>query len=103
MRSAVLIWDGDAPGLDTDVYEDGITLLWEHPVEQWQWAPRKQHGELAHEPEFLPTLGRYADPAAVAAAVQALLLGGTPPDVYAGDWQGADAVRAAVAAWGTDE
>ncbi|WP_326729020.1 hypothetical protein [Streptomyces phaeochromogenes] len=96
---ALLVWDGDAAGLNTDLHEDGIALLWEHPAEQWQWAPRKRHGELEHEPEFLPTLGRYADPAAVTAAVRALLQGETPPEVYPADWSGADAVRAAVTAW----
>ncbi|WP_328846154.1 hypothetical protein [Streptomyces sp. NBC_00258] len=103
MLSAVLIWGGDAPGLNTEAHEDGITLVWEHPAEQWQWAPRKAHGELEHEPEFLPTLGRYADPTSVAVAVRALLWGDTPPEVYAPNWSGADAVRTAVTAWASSE
>ncbi|MFF5001752.1 hypothetical protein ACFY3G_02895 [Streptomyces phaeochromogenes] len=71
---ALLVWDGDSSGLNAEVHEDGIALVWEHPAEQWQWAPRKAHGELEHEPEFLP-LPRWADPAAVVVIVRILLAG----------------------------
>jgi hypothetical protein len=100
---ALLVWDGDAPGLDTDVHEDGIVLLWEHPAEQWQWAPRKRHGELEWAPEFLPKLGRWSDPAAVVATVRALLAGQPVPEGHAPYWHLADAVRRAVDSWATDE
>ncbi|MGE7135988.1 hypothetical protein, partial [Staphylococcus warneri] len=100
---ALLVWDGDADGLDTDVHEDGIALLWEHPAEQWQWAPRKRHGELEREPEFLPTLGRWSDPAAVVAVVRALLAGEPLPTGHAAYWHEADSVRRAVDAWAAAE
>lgn len=100
---ALLVWDGDAPGLDTDVHEDGLVLLWEHPAEQWQWAPRKRHGELEWEPEFLPKLGRYSDPAAVVATVRALLAGEPLPEGHAPYWHPADSVRRAITAWESGE
>lgn len=99
---ALLVWTGDHPGVNTAVHEDGIALLWEHPAEQWQWAPRKQHGELEREPEFLPKLGRYSDPAAVVAVVRALLAGDPLPEGHAPYWHEADAVRRAVTAWAAD-
>lgn len=100
---ALLVWDGDHPAVNTEAHEDGIALIWEHPAEQWQWAPRKPHGELEREPEFLPGLGRYADPTAVAATVWALIVGNQPPEGHAPYWHPADAVRTAVAAWEADE
>lgn len=84
-------------------HEHGIHLVWEHPAEQWQWAPRKGSGVLAHDPEFLPTLGRYADPAAVVAVVRALLAGEQLPEGRAPYWHEADAVKRAVAAWAADD
>lgn len=101
---ALLVWDGDtSPALNVDAHEDGIALLWEHPAEQWQWAPRKAHGSLEHEPEFLPTLGIWSDPAAVVATVRALLAGEPLPEGHAPYWHPADSVRRAVEAWETDE
>lgn len=100
---ALLVWDGYAGGLNTDVHKDGLVLLWEHPAEQWQWALRKQHGELEHEPEFLPQLGLWSDPAAVVATVRALLAAEPLPEGHAPYWHPADAVRRAVDAWATDE
>ncbi|MGW3110523.1 hypothetical protein [Streptomyces sp. NPDC001091] len=100
---ALLVWDGDAAGLTTDVHEDGFVLLWEHPAEQWQWAPRRHHGELEHEPEFLPKLGRYSHPESVVATVRALLTGQPLPEGHAPYWHQADAVRKAVAAWDSTE
>ncbi|WP_282792937.1 hypothetical protein [Streptomyces sp. CC224B] len=100
---ALLVWTGGHPAVNTEVHEDGLVLLWEHPAEQWQWAPRKAHGELEHEPEFLPTLGRYADPAAVVAVVRTLLAGEEVPEGHAPYWHEADAVKRAVAAWETAE
>lgn len=100
---ALLVWNGDASGLDPDVHEDGIALLWEHPAEQWQWAPRKQHGELEHEPDFLPNLGRWSAPASVVATVRALLTGEPLPEGYAPYWHPADSVRRAIAAWESGE
>ncbi|MEV5659824.1 hypothetical protein [Streptomyces flaveolus] len=100
---ALLVWDGDTPSLNTDAHEDGLVLLWEHPAEQWQWAPRKQHGELEWEPEFLP-LHRWADPAAVVDVVRVLLAGLPVP--AAEDprlWVNYIAAGAAVEAWETDE
>lgn len=93
MLNAVVGWDDD-----TDDDSGGLFLFWDHPVEQWQHArPRSEGGNT--EPEYLPTLGRYADPAAVTDAVRALLRGETPPEVHAADWPGADAVRTAITAW----
>ncbi|MGW6210988.1 hypothetical protein [Streptomyces sp. NPDC055109] len=94
---ALLLWDGDTcPVLNNDVHEDGIALLWEHPAEQWQWAPRKQHGGLVHEPEFLP-LHRWADPAAVVEVVRVLLAGlpvpgGEDPRLWSGFVSASEAV-----------
>ncbi|MEU1275284.1 hypothetical protein [Streptomyces sp. NPDC005799] len=96
---ALLVWDGDASGLNTDVYEDGFVLLWEHPAEQWQWGPRKRHGELVHEPEFLP-LHRWADPAAVVDVVRVLSAGlAVPGGQDARLWAGYIAAAEAVTAW----
>ncbi|MEU9400595.1 hypothetical protein [Streptomyces sp. NPDC048242] len=100
---ALLVWDADTLGLNTVVHEDGIALIWEHPAEQWQWAPRKHHGELQWEPEFLP-LHRWADPAAVVAVVRILLAGlgltgGEDPRL----WVNFIAVSEAVAAWEAQE
>ncbi|MGC5239024.1 hypothetical protein ACPXCH_04500 [Streptomyces albogriseolus] len=100
---ALLVWDGDTPGLDTGVHENGLVLLWEHPAEQWQWAPRKAHGELEWAPEFLPTLGIWSDPSAVVATVRALLAGEPVPKGHAPYWHPADAVRRAVDSWAREE
>jgi hypothetical protein len=102
MLDAYLIWDDEHPALSTEAHEHGIALVWEHPAEQWQWAPREANGHLAHDPEFLPLLGRYADPAAVVATVRALLAGEPLPEGYAPYWHPADSVRVAVAAWAAD-
>jgi hypothetical protein len=96
---ALLVWDGDAAGLDATVHEDGLVLLWEHPAGQWQWAPRKRHGELKHEPDYLPALGSYSDPAAVVDTVRALLADSPLPEGRAPYWHPADAVKTAVTAW----
>lgn len=96
---ALLEWGADtSSSLNTDVYEHGIALLWEHPAEQWQWAPQKQHGELVHEPEFLP-LHRWADPAAVVDVVRVLLAGlpvpgGEDPRLWSGFVSASEAVTA---------
>lgn len=100
---ALLVWDGDHLAIADAVAPDGIALIWEHPAEQWQWAPRKQHGELEHEPDFLPNLGRYSDPAAVVATVRALLAGEPVPEGHAPYWHEADNVRRAVDAWAADD
>jgi hypothetical protein len=101
--NALLVWDGDAPGLNTDEHEDGIALVWEHPAEQWQWAPRKPHGSLEHEPEFLP-LHRWADPFAVVDVVRVLLAGmpvpgGEDPRL----WSGFVSASEAVATWAAED
>ncbi|MCG0066272.1 hypothetical protein L0F81_23775 [Streptomyces tricolor] len=103
MLTAVLVWDGDHPAIGDAVAEHGITVLWEHPAEQWQWARRKGDGHLEREPEFLPALGRYADPAAVVAVVRALLAGEPLPEGHAPYWHEADSVRRAVDAWAAAE
>jgi hypothetical protein len=98
---ALLEWDGDTPGLDTDAHEDGLILLWEHPAEQWQWAPRKQHGELEREPEFLESLPRWADPDLVVLVVRELLAGRPVPTMPASGplWSQHGQAQAAVDAW----
>lgn len=101
---ALLVWDGDADGVDTDVHEDGLVLLWEHPAEQWQWAPRKQHGELKREPEFLATLPRWVDPGLVVIVVRHLLAGRIPALPVAGPlWADRVEAQAAVDTWAMDE
>jgi hypothetical protein len=97
MLNAVIRWDDD-----TDDDTGGLLLFWDHPAEQWQHArPRAEGGNT--EPEFLPKLGRYSDPAAVVATVRALLVGEPLPEGYAPYWHPADAVKRAVAAWEADE
>lgn len=103
MLTAVLVWDGDHPALTAPSAPHGITLLWEHPAEHWMWARRERDGRLEREPEFLPTLGRYADPAAVVAVVRALLAGEQLPEGHAPYWHEADAVKRAVDAWAAAE
>ncbi|MEU5664728.1 hypothetical protein [Streptomyces longwoodensis] len=100
---ALLVWDGDAAGLNTDLHEDGIVLLWEHPAEQWQWAPRKRHGELEREPEFLPTLPRWTRPGAVVATVRDLLAGRPVSTLPSGLWEKHEQAQAAVDAWAAAE
>ncbi|MET8978508.1 hypothetical protein ABZX85_23110 [Streptomyces sp. NPDC004539] len=82
-------------------HEHGIALIWEGPAEEWMWAPRAKEGHLEYEPEFLP-LGQYADPTTVVAVVRALMTGDLLPEDPAPDWDGADTVKAAVAAWDED-
>lgn len=96
---ALLVWDGDVPGLNTDEHENGLVLLWEHPAEQWQWAPRKQHGELEWEPEFLPALPRWVDPAVVVIVVRELLAGRPAPTSVGPLWTGAEVAQHAVDVW----
>ncbi|WP_314411422.1 hypothetical protein [Streptomyces sp. DSM 40484] len=96
---ALLVWDADADGLDTDVHEDGLVLLWEHPAEQWQWAPRKRHGELEYAPEFLVSLPRWVDPAVVVIVVRTLLSGDPTPTAVGPLWLDHEAAEAAVTAW----
>jgi hypothetical protein len=97
MLNAVITWDDN-----TDDNSGGLLLLWDHPAEQWQYArPRAEGGNT--EPEFLERLGRYSDPAVVAAFAQALLAGTPLPEGYAPYWHPADAVRRAVDAWAAEE
>ncbi|QJT01766.1 hypothetical protein G9272_16805 [Streptomyces asoensis] len=97
MLNAVITWDDE-----TDDDSGGLLLLWDHPAEQWQYArPRAEGGNT--EPEFLERLGRWSDPAAVAATARALLAGTPLPDGHAPYWHEADAVRVAVDAWASEE
>jgi hypothetical protein len=97
MLNAVITWDDE-----TDDDTGGLLLLWDHPAEQWQYArPRHEGGNT--EPEFLERLGRWSDPAAVAATAQALLAGTPLPEGHAPYWHEADAVRRAVDAWAASE
>ncbi|NEY33052.1 hypothetical protein GTU99_12765 [Streptomyces sp. PRKS01-65] len=103
MLTAVLVWDGDHPALTDTNAPHGITLLWEHPAEQWQWARRKRNGHLEREPEFLP-LPRWADPDAVVDVVRVLLAGlevpgGEDPRL----WLDYVAAGEAVTAWAAAE
>jgi hypothetical protein len=100
---ALLTWDGDAPGLNTATHEDGFVLLWEHPAEQWQWAPRKRHGALEREPEFLTTLPRWASPGAIVATVRDLLAGRAVSSLPSGLWEQHEQAQAAVDAWAADD
>ncbi|WP_329214837.1 hypothetical protein OG352_05305 [Streptomyces sp. NBC_01485] len=103
MLDAYLLWDGEHPALNTEKHPHGIALVWDHPAEQWQWAARKDNGHLVQDPEFLPNLGRYADPAAIVDTVRALLAGDQVPEGQAPYWHPADSVRAAVDAWAAAE
>ncbi|MGW0869917.1 hypothetical protein ACWD3Z_05425 [Streptomyces sp. NPDC002740] len=100
---SLLTWDGDAEGLNTDEHEDGFVLLWEHPAEQWQWAPRGAHGALEREPEFLPSLPRWVDPAVVVIVVRELLAGRLAPTATGPLWMGHEAAQAAVDAWDAED
>ncbi|WP_318202925.1 hypothetical protein [Streptomyces sp. SCL15-4] len=99
MLTAVLEWDGDHPAIGDGVAPYGVVLVWEHPVESWMWARRGRDGRLERDPEVLPKLGRWSDPAAVVAVVRALLAGEPVPEGYAPYWHEADSVRRAVDAW----
>jgi hypothetical protein len=93
MLSAYLDWD-TAPG-----HDHGLALMWEHPAEQWTWAPRHRDGHLEYEPEFLP-LNRWADPAAVVEVARVLHAGLPAP--AAEDprlWSNYVAAGEAVRAW----
>ncbi|MBL3669096.1 hypothetical protein JL475_24495 [Streptomyces sp. M2CJ-2] len=100
---AVLVWEGDHPAVNTEAHEDGITLVWEHPAEQWQWAPRKPHGELKREPEFLDSLPSWVDPAVVVIVARTLLAGGPAPTSVGPLWLEHEQVQAAVDAWAAQE
>ncbi|MEV5688603.1 hypothetical protein AB0L68_36405 [Streptomyces sp. NPDC052164] len=98
MLTAVLAWDDTRADEDDETGRDGLFLFWDHPAEQWQYArPRSQGGNT--EPEFLPKLGLYSDPDAVASTTRALLANQPFPDGHAPYWHPAGAVRAAVTAW----
>ncbi|MFJ8844309.1 hypothetical protein ACIRFF_15555 [Streptomyces cyaneofuscatus] len=100
MLTAVIRWDDTRIDEDDETGRDGLFLFWDHPAEQWQYArPRPEGGNT--EPEFLPTLGRYSDPGAVASTARALLTDEPLPDGHAPYWHPADSVRAAVTAWST--
>lgn len=90
MLSAVLRWDADE---ENATGRDGLFLFWDHPAEQWQYA------RMNRPPEFLPRVGRYSDPGAVATIARALLADTPLPKGYAPYWHPADAVRRAVDAW----
>jgi hypothetical protein len=98
MLNAVLCWSGDHTAIADTVAPEGMLLLWDHPAEQWQYAERRPGGGN-EEPEFLPKLGRYSDPAAVVATVRALLAGELLPEGHAPYWHEADSVRRAIDAW----
>ncbi|MFJ6730018.1 hypothetical protein ACIQPQ_34475 [Streptomyces sp. NPDC091281] len=103
MLDAYLAWTDDHPAVDTRRHPYGIALIWDHPAEHWQWAARKHNGHLVQDPEFLPKLGRYSDPAAVVTTVRALLTGEPLPEGHAPYWHPADGVRSAVDAWAEAE
>lgn len=103
MLTGLLVWDGDHPALGIGEYDHGVALVWEHPAEQWQWAPRGQHGVLTEEPEFLP-LPRWADPATVVDVVRILLAGLPIPTAQdPRRWAHYVAASEAVAAWATED
>ncbi|MET8609727.1 hypothetical protein [Streptomyces misionensis] len=103
MLDAFLGWDGEHPALNTSVHEHGIALIWEHPAEQWLWAPTRRNGHLEREPEFLTALPRWAAPSGVVQVVRELLAGRAAPEEPASLWpQHADA-QAAVDAWAEAE
>lgn len=97
MLSAYLDWD------TSEAHEHGIALMWEHPAEEWQLAPRCRDGRLEREPEFLPQLGRYAHPGSIVTTVSALLAGDAVSEGHAPYWHEADSVRVAVDAWAASE
>ncbi|AEW94647.1 MULTISPECIES: hypothetical protein [Streptomycetaceae] len=99
MLDAVMVWNGQNPAVNTAEYPHGIALVWEHPAESWQWAAQQSHGRLEREPAFLPSLPRWAAPAAVVTVVQALLAGRPVPEATAPLWEGAAEAQAAVDAW----
>lgn len=99
MLNAVLNWDDEHPALNTEAHRHGITLAWDHPAEQWQWAPRKANGHLQHDPEFLPALPRWVDPAVVVIVVRELLAGHPAPTTEGPLWTGAEVAQGAVDAW----
>jgi hypothetical protein len=99
MLNAILVWEGGHQALNGNQLPDGITLIWEHPAQQWQWGERGPHGVLKQLPEFLPTLGLYSDPAAVVNVVRALLADQPVPEGHAPYWHLADPVKTAVEAW----
>ena len=97
MLDAYLDWD------TSPAHAHGIALLWEHPAEEWMWAPRAEAGHLAHDPEFLPGLPRWTHPDAVVAAVRNLLGGLDVPPEAAALWAGYAEAQAAVDAWAETE
>jgi hypothetical protein len=77
--------------------------VWEHPAEQWQWAPRRADGVLARDPEFLPGLSRWASPHDVVTVVRELLAGRPAPQDLRDRWYEHAAAQAAVDAWAADD
>ncbi|MFD3310085.1 hypothetical protein [Streptomyces sp. NPDC058694] len=103
MLDAVLEWDDEHPALDTNGHRYGIGLVWDHPAEQWQWAARKDNGHFIQDPEFLPSLPRWADPAVVVIVVRELLAGRPAPTAEGPLWTGHEEAQAAVDAWAKAE
>ncbi|MFF3096754.1 hypothetical protein [Streptomyces cyaneofuscatus] len=101
MLNAVLAWDDAGPDDEDDEDDqgsEGLFLFWDHPTTQWQYAYHRPEGGNT-PPEFLPHLGLYADPAAVAEAAETLLAGRPVPQDPAPTWPSANTTRAAVDQW----
>lgn len=98
MLDAHLVWT-----MHTGGHPHGIHLVWEHPAEQWQWAPRRADGVLAHDPEFLPVLPRWAHPVGVVEVVRELLAGRPLPEGERIRWHRHAEMQDAVDAWEAEE
>lgn len=100
MLTAVLAWDDTRIDEDDQDGQEGLFLFWDHPAGHWQYArPQPDGGNT--EPEFLPHLGLYSNPGAVAGTVANLLAGRPLFEEPAPHYHPADTVRTAVEAWAT--
>ncbi len=74
MDSAVLLWSGTHPAVNSDEYPGGLLLLWESSAGDWQWARCRPGDDGNETPEFL-SLPLDAAPERVVEAVRAILSG----------------------------
>lgn len=94
--SAVFLWDPNHPAVDAAEFPHGIAVFW-NPVAGWEAARRAPFGANETPHPLVPDM--WAKPEHVVTAVgEFLALVEEESELY-GEWEHADAGKAAVAAW----
>lgn len=96
LPSAVFLWEAGNPALNAHELPDGLLLHWNCEA-GWEYAPLNADG--SNEAPLRHTfLDVWAAPELAVATVRELLAG-EKPTRRDGEWEHADASKAAVAAW----